>query len=81
MSSGTITSKGQITIPKSIRDELGLGPGARVAFLKNPDGFYELHREKRPVTALAGSLPYSGPPLSVADMENAIASAAADSMR
>ncbi len=81
MSMGTITSKGQITIPKSIRDELGLEPGARVSFLKNPDGFYELHRERRPVSALAGSLQYSGPPLSIEAMDSAIASAAADTMR
>ncbi len=81
MSSGTITSTGQITIPRSIRDELGLEPGARVTFLKNSEGFYELHREKRPVMTLAGSLPYSGPPLSLADMENAIASAAANATR
>ncbi|MFT4215795.1 MAG: AbrB/MazE/SpoVT family DNA-binding domain-containing protein [Micropruina sp.] len=81
MSTGTVTSKGQITIPKSIRDELGLEPGARVSFLMNAEGFYELHRERRPVKALAGSLRYSGPPLSLEDMDNAIASGAKDTMR
>jgi AbrB family looped-hinge helix DNA binding protein len=28
-----ITSKGQVTIPKAIRDELGLLPGAEVEFI------------------------------------------------
>jgi AbrB family looped-hinge helix DNA binding protein len=28
-----VTSKGQITIPKAIRDELGLLPGAEVEFI------------------------------------------------
>ncbi|MBI2954298.1 MAG: AbrB/MazE/SpoVT family DNA-binding domain-containing protein [Chloroflexi bacterium] len=28
----TITSKGQVTIPKRIRDALGIGPGSEVEF-------------------------------------------------
>lgn len=28
----TITSKGQVTIPKSVRDRFGLGPGIEVEF-------------------------------------------------
>ena len=32
MVSALITSKGQITIPKAVRDSLGLNPGDRVAF-------------------------------------------------
>lgn len=54
MSTGTMTSKGQITIPKDVRDELSLEPGSRVSFVKNEDGFFELHRERRPVRILRG---------------------------
>jgi antitoxin PrlF len=32
MLSALVTSKGQITIPKAVRDSLGLNPGDRVAF-------------------------------------------------
>jgi|CXWJ01.1.fsa_nt_gi AbrB family looped-hinge helix DNA binding protein len=81
MSVGTITSKGQITIPKEVRDDLGLGPGARLSFLKNEEGVYELHRERRSVKDLAGSLRYDGPPKSIEEMDDAIAAAAAESMR
>ena len=81
MSVGTITSKGQITIPKEVRDDLGLGPGARLSFLKNEEGVYELHRERRSVKDLAGSLRYDGPPKSIEEMDDAIAAAAAGSMR
>ena len=34
----TVTSKGQVTIPKPIRDHLGIGPGSRIAFRRADDG-------------------------------------------
>lgn len=34
----TLTSKGQVTLPKSLRDKLGLGPGAEVSFSVNAQG-------------------------------------------
>ncbi len=80
MSAGTMTTKGQITIPKDVRDELGLEPGSRVNFLKNEEGFFELHRERRPVSDLAGSLRFAGPARTLDEMDAAIAAAAAESM-
>ncbi len=38
MSQSTITSKGQITIPKDVRDILHLESGSKVDFLINDDG-------------------------------------------
>jgi AbrB family looped-hinge helix DNA binding protein len=37
-----MTSKGQITVPKEIRDELGLGPGSEVSLEKNERGEFVL---------------------------------------
>ena len=34
----TLTSKGQVTLPKKFRDYLGLVPGASVSFVLGPDG-------------------------------------------
>ncbi len=34
----SITTKGQATIPKLIREHLGLQPGDRVKFFMHPDG-------------------------------------------
>ena len=34
----TVTSKGQVTIPKPVRDHLGIGPGSRIAFRRAADG-------------------------------------------
>ena len=46
--------KGQVVIPKSIRDQLGLNPGDRVVFVPQEGGVrVEL---ARPITALGGSL-------------------------
>lgn len=80
MNTGTMTTKGQITIPKEVRDELSLEPGSRVSFVKNEDGFFELHRERRPVSDLAGSLRFTGPARTLDEMEAAIAAAAAESV-
>jgi AbrB family looped-hinge helix DNA binding protein len=33
-----ITTKGQVTIPKPMRDHLGLHPGSEVTFTLEPDG-------------------------------------------
>ncbi len=35
---GKVTSKGQVTIPKMIRDEHGLLPGTDVEFVRDDDG-------------------------------------------
>jgi antitoxin PrlF len=41
----TITSKGQVTIPKHIRDSLHLEPGSKVIFDVNKDGELVLRKE------------------------------------
>lgn len=56
-----ITSKGQVTIPKRIRDRLGLGPGSEVAFEEVDDGDVRLKaaRQVQPKSrfaALRGTL-------------------------
>ncbi|WP_196259359.1 AbrB/MazE/SpoVT family DNA-binding domain-containing protein [Pelagibacterium limicola] len=51
----TVTSKGQVTIPKSVRDLLGIKPGSKVDFLRAKDGSIVLvpHDSKRPVSRFA----------------------------
>lgn len=44
----TLASKGQVTIPKHIRDELQLLPGTAVEFSVNRDGEVVLHRPRPP---------------------------------
>ena len=39
-----VTVKGQVTIPKPIRDRLGLVPGSAVEFVVEPDGQVSLRK-------------------------------------
>jgi len=68
-----ITVKGQATIPKAIREYLGLKPGDRVKFFMHPNGTVVL-LPKLPVTALRGMLnSRRARPVTIEEMNKAIA--------
>jgi antitoxin PrlF len=70
MSVATITSKGQTTIPKEIRDSLGLKPQDQIHFTLLPDGTVIMRAKKRTVSELYGVLHKPGrKPVSIADMK------------
>ena len=48
----TVTSKGQVTIPKPVRDLLGITPGSSVIFELAPDGRVLLARAGAPAAAV-----------------------------
>ena len=54
--SSSMTSKGQVTVPKRIRDELGLRPGDRIAFSME-NGRVTLRKANPSLKDLMGSLP------------------------
>lgn len=56
----TLTSKGQTTIPKEIRDSLGMKPGDRMTFTLMPDATVVMRVKTRSVIELAGSLHRKG---------------------
>jgi antitoxin PrlF len=76
MSVGTMTSKGQITIPANVRKDLGLHPGSRVAFVRTEAGTYEIRPSTASVRDLKGSIPRPQKPVTLDDMDRAIAEAA-----
>lgn len=43
----TVTTKGQVTIPKSVRDLLGIVPGSKVEFHRTADGNIVLKRSDK----------------------------------
>ena len=56
----TLTSKGQTTIPKEIRDSLGMKPGDRMTFTLMPDATVIMRLKGKSVTELAGMLQKKG---------------------
>ena len=73
----TITSKGQVTVPKSIRDRLHLKPGDKIDFVLEEDGGLRVTPVTASVTQLKGMVPRPGFPVSVEQMDEAIARTAA----
>ena len=76
---GSITSKGQTTVPKEVRDRLGLEQGARIEWIVEGDRAIVKPRKLRAVD-LAGILgpPPSGRSLSIEEMDEAIMDAVAE---
>jgi antitoxin PrlF len=52
----TLTSKGQVTIPKEIRDELGLKPSDKIVFSLE-DGHVTLRKAYPALEEVAGGIP------------------------
>ncbi|MBS3809479.1 MAG: type II toxin-antitoxin system PrlF family antitoxin [Desulfobacterales bacterium] len=73
MNSATVTSKGQVTIPKSVRQALGLYPGDRIEFLIHENGEITLQPIKKRADEVYGMLRKPGrKPVSVEDMNEAV---------
>ena len=74
MPRATMTSKGQITIPKSVRDALHLNPGDRVDFILDGEGKVVLRPATLDVRDLEGILHRPGmKPVSVERMRQIVA--------
>ena len=52
----TLTSKGQTTIPKQVRDALGMRAGDRITFTLLADGAVLMRVKNKSVMTVAGSL-------------------------
>ncbi len=65
----TITSKGQVTLPKAIRERFQLEPGDRIEFILKRDDLLRV----APVTQLKGMLPKPAVPVTLQEMDEAIA--------
>jgi len=70
----TMTTKGQITLPKAIRDKLGLKAGAKIDFELLPDGTVKLRPANLTALSIMGILKRPRQrPVSIEEMDKGIA--------
>jgi len=74
-----LSRKGQATIPKAVRDRLQIKPGDRFKFLFHPDGVIIL--PKIPTVRLKGMIPKPAKPVSLEEVDRAIAKGATERFR
>jgi len=77
MPSATLTSKGQITVPKAVRDALGVAAGDRLAFHVHDDGRVTVEAETVDLRALRGILKPAVRGVTVEQMNDAVRRSAA----
>jgi AbrB family looped-hinge helix DNA binding protein len=77
MAIATMTSKGQVTIPKEVRDELGLETGTKLWFVRTPQG-YVLRAASSSLMRLSGILEGEVPRLTAAEIERRLAEGLAE---
>ena len=77
MIESTVTARGQTTLPKPVREALSISPGDKVLYIIQ-EGEVRMTKA-RPIKRLFGILKYDGPPVSLEEMDNAIAEGAAES--
>jgi antitoxin PrlF len=74
MTKATITSKGQVTIPVDVRNQLGLESGDRIEFsLNEATGRYEVYPVTRSLASLKGVVKKPAKAVSIEEMNRAIA--------
>lgn len=72
MPTATLTSKGQITIPKEVREAMHLKTGHRVSFRIREDGSAEMRPENVDLMSLCGIIKPSVRGITLQDMKEAI---------
>jgi AbrB family looped-hinge helix DNA binding protein len=68
MTTSTMTTKGQVTIPLDVRQRLGLDTGDRIEFVEIENGVFAIKPATDDVRLLKGLLRKPAKPVSVEDM-------------
>lgn len=77
MTTATVTSKGQVTIPVEVRQRMGLGTGDRIEFVELDTGGFAIKPAIDDVRSLKGLLRKPGKPVSVDEMNAVVRQRAA----
>lgn len=78
MPTATLTSKGRITVPQSVRRALGLQAGTKLDFVPTEDGFKVVALRAAEVSLNGRFAGRAQRSVSVADMDEAIAAEASE---
>ena len=70
MQRSKIGARGQVTIPKEIRETLQIQPGDTVCYLVEQDGVRI--KKMGSIKDIKAMVEYDGPPISIDDMDDAI---------
>lgn len=73
MTTATVTSKGQVTIPATVRASLGIDTGSRIEFVELENGQFMIVPAVSPIQSLKGMLRKPSSPVSIEQMNKAIA--------
>ena len=69
----TLTAKGQVTLPKVFRNQLGLNAGDKIDFVMLDNGVIQIVPLKQSSRKLKGIIPKPSKAVSIEDMNEAIA--------
>lgn len=75
MQRSKIGAKGQVTIPKKIRETLQVRPGDTVCYLVEQDGVRI--KKMGGIKDIKAMVEYDGPPISIDEMDDAVSESAA----
>ena len=79
MATTVVSAKGQVVLPKALRDAKGWTPGTRLAVEETPDGLTLRVQESEPIfppttiDEAFGCLKYDGPPKTIEEMDAGVA--------
>jgi bifunctional DNA-binding transcriptional regulator/antitoxin component of YhaV-PrlF toxin-antitoxin module len=71
----TLSPDGRVKLPQSVRDRCNWAVGAELVIEETADGVLLRQASRRPTTTIAevfGMLKYSGPPVTIEDMDAAL---------
>ena len=77
MIESSVTSRGRTTLPKPVREALGIVPGDRLRYVILDNNEVWL-MPVRPLSRLFGAFRHEGPPVTLPDMERAITDGASE---
>lgn len=78
MNLSTLTKKYQTTVPKEVREELGLAVGESISWVRDKKGGYKVEVARSDILSLKGLVKKPSKPVSINDMKRAVEQSASE---